>query len=323
DPSHYYIYRDSGQTNVRYSYFPTTTAVSNQGGKKLTVKDQITGKIIAAKTSSSGLYITDPATKSNPLSVKNILVIGDSTTDSDTWVDEFGRRLTGAGGSPAGYEWTNYNFIGTNTDGTYNHEGRSGWTFEDFAYAPDDATHGRSEVTTNPFWNSGTASLDFAKYMTDNSFSGDIDYCVILLGWNDGLSLARTATTVGETAELFIDALHADYPNCKVLLCGINTSSPYPFNGTTLIPPYSLNKYALELAKVYDALASDATYSTFVKYVPVTACFDAEYGMQHSNVVANARTAETIRTCTDLIHPGASGYLQIADIVLATFLTLV
>lgn len=57
------------------------------------------------------------------------------------------------------------------------------------------------------------------------------------------------------------------------------------------------------------------------QFTGLPACFDAEYGMQHSLSAVNARSAETARVCTDQIHPAENGYKQIADIILAALLT--
>lgn len=323
NPYNFIIQRDNLQSNARYVSFPTTSAATNQDGKTLTVKDQITGKIISKKYSTAKLTVTDPATKSNPATVKNILCIGDSLTDAGVWTGELARRLIETGGTPAGYGWANYKFIGTKTDGSYKNEGNSGYSWEDYAYAPDDSAHGRPEVTTNPFWNSTLGKLDFKKYMTDNSFTGDIDYAVIMLGWNDWLALLRDVDTIIATAKIFVNALHTDYPNCKILLCGLNTTSPYPCSKTEM-EIYTVNDFILRLSDAYDnKIANDATYSSYVRYVPITACFDAEYGMQHSQLPANSRTTETIKYCTDQVHPASNGYLQMADTILATFLTLI
>jgi hypothetical protein len=80
----------------------------------------------------------------------------------------------------------------------------------------------------------------------------------------------------------------------------------------------------LSLGYAYEnEIANLAAYSDFVYYVPITACFDAEYGMQHSDIIANSRTAETVKYCTDQIHPAANGYLQMTDIILARFLSII
>lgn len=72
------------------------------------------------------------AKASSPLTVQNILCVGDSLTQGGVWVQEFHRRLTGAGGTPAGDELTNINFIGTRSINGVHYEGYGGWTFNNY-----------------------------------------------------------------------------------------------------------------------------------------------------------------------------------------------
>jgi hypothetical protein len=77
------------------------------------------------------LIVKNKAT--NPISVANILCVGDSLTANGTWVSEVCRRLTGSGGTPAGEGLTNPKFIGslTGTSGA-KYEGYGGWTYTNY-----------------------------------------------------------------------------------------------------------------------------------------------------------------------------------------------
>jgi hypothetical protein len=74
---------------------------------------------------------------------------------------------------------------------------------------------------SNPFWNSGTSSLDFAGYCSRNGYSG-IDYCYILLGWNN---ITMTGADLVVEGKKFVDKLHSEYPNCKVVIMGLEVPS--------------------------------------------------------------------------------------------------
>lgn len=249
---------------------------------------------------------------SNPSSIKNILCLGDSLTDAGVWSSEFARRLTTSGTNPTCYSLSNYNFIGTQLENGYRNEGHSGLSWEDYTYNPLSTTYGRPEVTTNVFWNSSTSKLDFKKYMTDNGFSGNIDYLVVLLGWNDYLALNRSVSTIGTTCKLFLDALHTDYPNCKVLLCGIEASIEK-----------SYKKFCFDLNTEYETICKNSLYSSWVKFVNIASQFDVRYGMQTDTRKVNLRSTELETYVKDLIHPNTLGYNMIADNILRNFINIV
>lgn len=81
---------------------------------------------------SKNVVLKIHAKASSPVTQKNILCVGDSLTQGGSWVHEFHRRLTGSGGTPAGDELTNINFIGTRSYNGVNYEGYGGWTFNSY-----------------------------------------------------------------------------------------------------------------------------------------------------------------------------------------------
>jgi lysophospholipase L1-like esterase len=296
-----------------YNYFSKSSSLYNQKPRKLELSSNTagefskyfimyhpeTGKPLFRKDYT--LKVVDPANLINPDTEKNVLMIGDSLTDNPTYPSEVERRITQSDGTPTGLGLSNYKFIGTRSDGTNSNEGRAGYTWTDYLSAP--------EVKENPFWNPNTNALDFVHYMNSNGFTGDLDYVTILLGHNDVDVLQSTNSSIITKAKTFIDALHRDYPNCKMFLVGLNPTSPYNNRKDT----YATNKVKMELSHMYEMLCLDPMYSDFLVYVPATAQFDAEYNMQHTMLPANSRTAETVKTCIDDVHPADSGYFQFSD----------
>ncbi len=77
------------------------------------------------------------------------------------------------------------------------------------------------QASGNPFWNESTNKNDFVTYANQQGVS-TIDYCLILIGWNQSnWSESQTKT---ET-EKFINSLLTDYPNCKIILAGLQIPS--------------------------------------------------------------------------------------------------
>ena len=212
--------------------------------------------------------------------------------------------------------WTNYNFIGRKTDYNTNHQGMGGYAIHDFVIPPAEMRVG---FTENPFYNPNTQLLDFNYYMTNNSFTGDIDYLILEHGVNDLLTYNRTPEQIVADLKIFIDQLHINYPNCKVLLCGL--VHPSPLND--FYDAYLQSERIHPINKAYDGFAADALYSGFVTYVPVCVGFDADYGYQFTTAPAYRNSTEQVKVLSDYLHPNEAGYCMEADQVKAAFLAII
>ena len=84
------------------------------------------------KIDSKEISLVVHAAPTSPASMKNILCVGDSLTSSGQWVVELARRLTASGGTPAGFNLSNINFIGTCEADGIKYEGYGGYTFEKY-----------------------------------------------------------------------------------------------------------------------------------------------------------------------------------------------
>lgn len=79
-----------------------------------------------------------------PAKPVNILCVGDSLTESGTWINEVNRRLSEKGGSPEGLGFENkFNFVGNCKVDKVGFEAFGGWAWECFA------THRRSNIWIN------------------------------------------------------------------------------------------------------------------------------------------------------------------------------
>ncbi|HIS17457.1 MAG TPA: hypothetical protein IAC02_02460 [Candidatus Coprovivens excrementavium] len=123
-----------GKQFPRYFEFNPTTA--DVGNHRLTieVRDN-SGNILGSD--ATNLKVVNTSSPSTP---KNILAIGDSLTSAGVWVQEARRRLMTSGGTPAGNNLTNFNFIGTKTNGATGWEGTGGWTWDSYLAKPSPTT---------------------------------------------------------------------------------------------------------------------------------------------------------------------------------------
>ena len=257
---------------------------------------------------------------SNPLIAKNILFVGDSITAYGYLVQEFKRMLSSADADA--YNLTNYNLVGRLTSPLGDkYEAQGGYSWTDYAYSsnPTNGAH------VNPFWDTGVSALNFTKYMTDNCGGASLDYVVIPLGVNnfhEGGNYA-TFTYIQASIEIFLNALHTQYPNCKVLLVGQHKmpSIVYDFVKQSEIDKAN---WITQCSALYETIAIDADYSSFVHYVNVHARFDSDNNAIMSSESVNLRSAETAEYASDYVHPqrSVSGMGQYADAILAGFFAI-
>jgi len=187
-----------------------------------------------------------------------------------------------------------------------------------------------TEEPGTPFWDPIENEFSFAAFMNAYGFSGDIDVCYVLLGWNEvGVP---TKSEVGDhassiaNARTFIDKLHSDYPSCEVRVMGIQMPS---MNGglaanygagDSLANYYKTVRCANSLNIEYQNLCNEAAYSGFCRYIGIAAQFDSEWNMSYTTHVVNDRSAVTENRGTNGVHPASGGYYQIGDAVFRDFI---
>lgn len=294
-----------GTTLPRFWEF--TPAGGDVGSHVLTVSviDDEQSSIVSASTN---IVVKAAA---NPASLKTIMCVGDSLTSSMAWPEEVYRRLTQSGGSPSGHGFANFDFVGANAFPTYGTQGgfgNSGWSWSTYTGA------------SSPFWIGG--QFDIEAWFDANNGGIGPDLAIILLGWN---SMSASAVASGHSsmvtdAEVFLDKLHTQYPDCKVTLLGLQPPSRLGGLGTnygatgTYSQYFDLLRYANGRNLALKSIADDVSYSSWVRYAAMGAQFDAEYGYPTSSTAVNVRSATTETRQTNGIHPTTSGTLQIADV---------
>lgn len=181
--------------------------------------------------------------------------------------------------------------------------------------------------STSPFV-TGT-NFSFSQFCSAHGYS-TIDVMYVLLGWNGlpGQNLADPTNhsyTIGR-ARAFIDSFHQEFPAAQVRLVGIQVPSVSGGLGTnygatgTYSQYYRLLRTANGLRLAYKALASDASYSGFVKFIDIAPQFDSENNMQQVAMPVNTRNSTTELRGANGVHPDLPGYLQIADAVWRDFI---
>lgn len=175
----------------------------------------------------------------------------------------------------------------------------------------DDIVFTMSQVAAgNPFWNDKKDKVDFANYAQSIGASS-IDYCYVLMGWN---STGNSEISYKSSVRTFINNLRASFPNCIIVLMGIQVPSLDGF-GTSYGCSWNYMdklRFVHELDHWYADVAAE--YSN-VYTISTVGQFDAEYGYPTSTVPVNARSTKTEARQTNSVHPSDSGYMQIADAV--------
>lgn len=162
----------------------------------------------------------------------------------------------------------------------------------------------------NPFWNSETSKVDFLSYAQKQGVSS-IDYCYVLLGWNMS---NNTDEAIVNDVTTFINNLHSSFPNCKIILLGLQIPSldgmgeNYLFNWNY----FTKMNFVFHLDTIYKDIAesNENVYS-----VNVSGQFDTENNMPIGYRAVNTRNSTTEQYQNNGVHPDGSGYLQIADVV--------
>ena len=235
----------------------------------------------------------------SPINNTNILAIGDSLTEDGCWVEEVNRRLTADDGTPIGNGISNVSFIGTKGS-SVKYEGTGGWTWNSYC------------SSGSPFYNEATNELDFDSYC-ENIDAETIDIAVVLLGWNSILS-GNVDVNI-EKGKEFVNALHSSFPNCKVIISGLQMPSEdgygYAYginsNGNSLLAYHELKSKVVELNAKYEEWCMEDNYKSFMHFSQLSGQFDMENAYPYINVPVNTRYTNTEKRPIDGIHPSSIG----------------
>lgn len=170
------------------------------------------------------------------------------------------------------------------------------------------------QASGNPFWNESTNKNDFVAYANQQGVS-TIDYCLILIGWNQ--SDWNESITKSETNR-FINSLQTGFPNCKIILAGLQIPSLDGCGNNYGCDWYWKEKvnFVFNLQKWYEDIASS---NDNVIFTQVSGQFDSENNMPMYQRIVNKRNSNKEFFGGNGVHPADSGYLQIADVFYRAF----
>lgn len=180
--------------------------------------------------------------------------------------------------------------------------------------------------TQNPLWDWDNNKMSFIPYANAVA-GGKIDVVYTLLSWNEQTPGRTDFTSVLNQIKIFADTLHAEFPNAKLKIMGVQVPSVrggmganYGATGTSYADGYGMVVTALNQNDAYQEFANRPEYSGFVEFVNVSAEFDTEYNMPHVERAVNTRnTRVTEWGDTNGVHPDNNGYLSIGDVCYRNF----
>ena len=291
-----------GQQTARgFSITPT----SSQAG---TYDLSITAKAQdgTAKRVNASLIVT--ASSAGSSASASVLILGDSTTANGTAVSKLNANFAD--------DPMTVTTVGTLGTSPNNHEGRSGWTFDQYF----------NESSGNAFYHGGTFD---ATYYFQNSGVSSPDWFFINLGINDMFNYT--------TDETLMNAIATAIGYCNSMISNIRTANANIKIGVCLtIPPnhsqdafgkaYNCNQSrdrykrnnAIWVRKLIETYDRRENSNIFI--VPIHTALDTVYNMGMETLPVNARnTSVTYESPIDNggVHPVESGYWQIADVYTA------
>lgn len=247
----------------------------------------------------------------NPAKTKNVLLIGDSLMDGGKLPCEIKNIIVND------FSVTNLNFVGhkedIDGDVVCRNCGVGGMTLAD--YNKTNNNDGRGSGTwSNPFLFNGVVS--FTDYMAKYSEGGMLDYCVIECGVNDMIALSSTPDDVAEQLKILIDNIHAEYPSCKIVVCG----QKYANDIQTTVNSYMWNNQVMNMNRAYQTLCESSDYAPFCVYTDIGALFDNLMMAPHEYVIVYKGSDDTKIVVTDWLHPNTAGYYYIAEAIASALL---
>lgn len=173
-----------------------------------------------------------------------------------------------------------------------------------------------------PFFDEDENKIDFTGY-ADRYCDGNIDVLIAYMGnVNEGIRGDSTdsfiASVVNEMKTL-LDALHADFPSCKVIVgtAGLpNAHYGYEnnYNAASNIKTWSLTYGLFRYAKAVESLLTSDDYKDWCYYANTTTEVDSENCYPMSTKAVNSRMTSTTEVVgTNGAHPELAGYQMVAD----------
>lgn len=225
---------------------------------------------------------------------KNAIFIGDSLTDYNAFQKEV-KNMFG----------DNFNLLGTRGTAPYNHEGRSGWTAQDYFKESRDGVE-------NAFYNPTTNTFDFSYYMNTNYPSSTIDVVNIFLGTNNGYSSGIIENQLMQ----MVNSIHNYNPNIVVTIMTAHLPA-YTNDGYATVS-HSSGKFILETfsinftKKLYEVFSSINNVYIIPSHINLDTIND--YATVEKNV-SDRNNVVKVKRYIDNVHPwNPYGFYKFADV---------
>jgi lysophospholipase L1-like esterase len=313
------------QQSERWTWVPTAADIGSHPFE-LIVRDENNRRVVSASCT-----IDVVATNRGAAQPMTLLMIGDSLTHASVYPQRVVHLCENTGGPQL-------TLIGSHipepSGPTMRHEGYGGWTAKRFAtHYAETARTGEYAKRGSPFlYQAGNEPprLDFAAYCQDVNAGGFPDIVSIFLGPNDIFSFDD------ETIDTGIDDIlkHMDS-----LVTMIGDASPATRIALLLpVPPaasqdafganyangqtrwqYRRNQHRLveRLMDRYANSAAEPVTARQVRLIPTHVCLDCVNNYPTEAVSPNALSDLKIVRQNNGVHPAASGYNQIGDMLFA------
>lgn len=184
------------------------------------------------------------------------------------------------------------------------------------------------EETYCPFSDEATGEPDFANY-AQQYCNGQIDVVIFNLGTiNYALVGKESLANILANMKTLIDALHADFPNCKVIIApgmGYNThyGIEYNYNADSKLKSWGSLYAQFRYAKAVEDFIGGDNYKDWCYLADTIAETDSEHVFPTATKPVNTRMSETEIIGTNGAHPTLQGYQMVADAIYRAFVNTI
>ncbi|MEN9919481.1 MAG: hypothetical protein RL662_1917 [Bacteroidota bacterium] len=303
------VFLDKQYSNELASFF-----TNPQSDETLTYKIRNYNNVVEL-LGNINLKIIEPK---NPVSPLFVLPIGDSLTEAynGIYVNELSRLLTGVGDAidngGVSKNFSNIKFIGTLGNRPVKHEGRGGWSLNNFL----------NSQANNAFYNPTKNKFDLDYYLSQNGFysngvtqNGSNLVITIMLNWNSVYN--HTDTQFKSWYNELLGLINTSHPQARILIFGINTppgKNYKSYKGNRNVSRASIIGDCIHFETMLREIAGSDANKSFCTHFPILPFFCADGSYPTARLKVNLRTNDSTEFYTDYVHPSLVGYGQIADI---------